>query len=246
MGDIAVNVEKVSMKFDIFRGHEEILREYVLKHIGRKPAYDELWALHDITFKVGKGDSFGFIGVNGSGKTTLLKLIAGILKPTGGRIYTNGSITPLFAEDTGFDGSLTARENIFLTGALHGCTREYMRRRFDEIIDFSELGDFVDVPMRSYSSEMSSRLMFAIAAFVRTDILIVDEALSVGDARFRRKAEAQMMKMRGDGTAILFVSHSAEAVCSVCDNVIWLDRGRIVAAGRTGKTCRAYLDFCGT
>lgn len=193
-----------------------------------------------------KGDSLGLVGVNGSGKTTLLKLVAGIMKPTKGTIYTEGSIAPLFAMGSGFDSSLSARENIFLVGALRGFTKEYMKRRFDEIIEFAELEDFVDVPMKNFSSGMSSRLAFAIATLVHTDILIADEVLAVGDAKFHKKSEARMAKMREGGATILFVSHSAGAVQKVCKNAIWLDRGKIVMAGKSETVCKVYSEFCKT
>ena len=244
--NIAIKAEDVSMMFNLSREREERLKEYIINLVKGKLFFDEFWALQVVSFEVEKGDSLGLIGVNGSGKTTLLKLVAGIMKPTKGRIYTDGSIAPLFAMSSGFDSSLSARENIFLVGALRGYTKEYMKKRFDEIIDFAELEDFVDVPLKNYSSGMSSRLAFAIATLVHTDILIADEVLAVGDAKFHKKSEARMAKMREGGTTILFVSHSAGAVQKVCRNAIWLDHGKIVMAGPSAKVCRAYEEFCKT
>lgn len=242
--NIAIKADNVSMMFNLSREREERLKEYVINLIRGKLFFDEFWALQDISFKVEKGDSLGLIGVNGSGKTTLLKLVAGIMKPTKGTIYTDGSIAPLFAMSSGFDSSLSARENIFLVGALRGYTKEYMKKRFDEIIDFAELENFVDVPLKNYSSGMSSRLAFAIATLVHTDILIADEVLAVGDAKFHKKSEERMAKMREGGTTILFVSHSAGAVQKVCRNAIWLDHGKIVMAGKSADVCKAYAEFC--
>lgn len=246
MSNIAIKAENVSMMFNLSREREERLKEYVINLVKGKLFFDEFWALRDISFEVEKGDSLGLVGVNGSGKTTLLKLVAGIMKPTEGTIYTDGSIAPLFAMGSGFDNSLSARENIFLVGAMRGYTREYMKKRFDEIIDFAELGEFVDVPLKNYSSGMSSRLAFAIATLVHTDILIADEVLAVGDAKFHKKSEERMAKMREGGTTILFVSHSAGAVRKICRNAVWLDRGKIVMAGKSEKVCNAYAEYCKT
>lgn len=244
MSDIAVKAENVSMMFNLSREKEERLKEYVLNLIRGKLFFDEFWALTDVSFEVRKGESLGIVGTNGSGKTTLLKLISGIMNPTKGKIYTEGSIAPLFAMGTGFDSSLSARENIYLVGAMHGHSREYMRKRFDEIISFAELENFVDVPLRNYSSGMNSRLSFAIATLVQADILIADEVLAVGDAKFRSKSEARMAKMRENGATILFVSHSAGQVQKVCKNAIWLDHGRVRMYDTSDKVCKAYEAFC--
>lgn len=244
MGEIAIKADNVSMMFNLSRQREERLKEYVINLVRRKLFFDEFWALKNVSFEVEKGDSLGIVGVNGSGKTTLLKVIAGIMRPTEGSVTTNGSIAPLFAMSSGFDTSLTARENIYLVGAMHGHSRTYMDRRFDEIIDFAELEEFVDVPMRNYSSGMSSRLSFAIATLVQAEILIADEVLAVGDAKFRKKSEERMAKMRSNGATVLFVSHSPGQVQKVCRNAIWLDHGTVVMAGKSVDVCKAYEAHC--
>lgn len=244
MSDTAIRAENVSMMFNLSRYREERLKEYVINLLKKKLFFDEFWALQDISFEVKKGDSLGLVGTNGSGKTTLLKLIAGIMKPTKGSVVTEGSIAPLFAMSSGFDSSLSARENIYLVGAMRGFSKEYMRKRFDEIIDFAELENFVDVPVKNFSSGMSSRLAFAIATLVRTDILIADEVLAVGDAKFRKKSEDRMAKMRADGTTVLFVSHSAGQVQKVCKNAIWLNHGKMMMSGSSADVCKAYAEHC--
>ncbi len=244
MSDTAVKVENVSMMFNLSRKREERLKEYVINLLKRKLFFDEFWALRDISFEVKKGDTLGIVGTNGSGKTTLLRLVAGIMQPTKGKITTEGSIAPLFAIGTGFDHSLTARENIYLVGALRGYSRAYMKKRFDEIIDFAELEDFVDVPVKNFSSGMTSRLAFAIATLVQTDILIADEVLAVGDAKFRQKSVDRMAKMRSNGATVLFVSHSSSQVQKICRNAIWLDHGKLVMSGSSKEVCDAYADYC--
>lgn len=246
MSDTAIKVENVSMMFNLSRQREERLKEIVINLIKKKLFFDEFWALKDISFEVKKGSSLGLVGTNGSGKTTLLKLIAGIMKPTKGTIVTEGSIAPLFAMGTGFDSSLSARENIFLVGALRGFSRDYMKRHFDEIIEFAELQDFVDVPLKNYSSGMSSRLAFAIATLVQTDILITDEVLAVGDAKFHKKSEERMAKMRTEGTTVLFVSHSSAAVRRICKDAVWIDHGEMRMYGPANDVCKAYDEFCKT
>ena len=244
MSDIAINAENVSMMFNLSREREERLKEYVINLLKKKLFFDEFWALTDVSFQVKKGGTLGVVGTNGSGKTTLLKLVAGIMKPTKGTITTEGSIAPLFAMSTGFDASLSARENIYLVGAMHGHSRQYMAKRFDEIIDFAELEEFVDVPLRNYSSGMTSRLAFAIATLVQADILIADEVLSVGDAKFHKKSEERMAKMRSNGATILFVSHSPGKVQQVCKDAIWLDHGKMMMAGPSKEVCAAYAQHC--
>ena len=244
MSDTAIKVENVSMMFNLSREREERLKEYVINLLKKKLFFDEFWALTDVSFQVKKGGTLGVVGTNGSGKTTLLKLIAGIMKPTKGKVTTEGSIAPLFAMNSGFDSSLSARENIYLVGAMHGHSRQYMNRRFDEIIDFAELEDFVDVPLRNYSSGMTSRLSFAIATLVQADILIADEVLAVGDAKFHKKSEERMAKMRSNGATVLFVSHSPGQVQKVCKDAIWLDHGKLVMAGTSKEVCEAYAKHC--
>ncbi len=244
MSEFAVKAENVSMMFNLSREKEERFKEYVINMVRGKLFFDEFWALRDVSFDVKKGDSLGIVGTNGAGKTTLLKLISGIIKPTSGKLVTEGSIAPLFAMGTGFDNSLSARENIYLVGSMHGHTREYMKKRFDEIIDFAELEDFVDVPVRNFSSGMRSRLAFAISTLVRADILIADEVLSVGDAKFRKKSEERMDKMRENGVTIFLVSHSSAQVRKVCRRALWLDHGQVKMIGPSEEVCGLYDSYC--
>ena len=244
MSEFAVKAENVSMMFNLSREKEERFKEYVINMVRGKLFFDEFWALRDVSFDVKKGDSLGIVGTNGAGKTTLLKLISGIMKPTSGKLVTEGSIAPLFAMGTGFDNSLSARENIYLVGSMHGHTREYMKKRFDEIIDFAELEDFVDVPVRNFSSGMRSRLAFAISTLVRADILIADEVLSVGDAKFRKKSEERMDKMRENGVTIFLVSHSSAQVRKVCRRALWLDHGQVKMIGPSEEVCGLYDSYC--
>lgn len=235
-----VSVQNVSMMFRLSRNREYRVKEYLLNVLRGRLAYEEFWALRDVSFQLERGESLGLIGANGSGKSTLLKLIAGIMRPTEGKVQVRGSIAPLIEINGGFDRTLSARENIYLTGAMHGHTRAYMESRFDEIIAFAELEKFVDVPVVNYSSGMLSRLGFAIATLSNADIVIADEVLSVGDARFRKKCEARMQDMLDEGTTILFVSHSAAQVEKVCRRAIWLEMGRVRMDGPSREVCRAY------
>ncbi len=235
-----VSVQNVSMMFRLSRNREYRVKEYLLNVLRGRLAYEEFWALRDVSFQLERGESLGLIGANGSGKSTLLKLIAGIMRPTEGKVQVRGSIAPLIEINGGFDRTLSARENIYLTGAMHGHTRAYMESRFDEIIAFAELEKFVDVPVANYSSGMLSRLGFAIATLSNADIVIADEVLSVGDARFRKKCEARMQDMLDEGTTILFVSHSAAQVEKVCRRAIWLEKGRVRMDGPSREVCRAY------
>ena len=207
--------------------------------------FKEFLALKDINFSVKQGEAWGIVGTNGSGKSTLLKLICGILKPYKGSVSINGSIAPLIELGAGFDGDLTARENVFLNGAVLGYSDKFMKEHFDEIIDFAELWDFLDMPIKNYSSGMSARLGFAIATMVRPDILICDEVLSVGDYAFQKKCEKRMNEMREQGTTLLFVSHSIEAVREVCDKVLWINKGEKVMEGLAQDVCEAYMKSLG-
>lgn len=235
-----VRAENVSMKFNLSKNKETRLKEYAINLLKGKLQFEEFWALRDISFELEKGDSLGFIGVNGSGKSTLLRIIAGIVPPTEGTVMTKGSIAPLIAMGAGFDQTLSARENIYLVGAMHGHSRKFMEERFFKIMDFAELWKFVDTPVQSYSSGMRSRLGFALATLVDADILIADEVLSAGDATFRKKCEKRMEEMRGGGTTVLFVSHSMPQVRNVCQKAIWLEKGRIKMAGSAKEVCDEY------
>ena len=220
-----ISVEHVSMRFSLSSEKFDSFKEYVIKSLKKQVSYDEFWALKDVSFEVKQGDSLGLIGLNGSGKSTMLKTIAGVLKPTKGQVTVGGNIAPLIELGAGFDMDLTARENVFLNGALLGYNRAQMEAQYEDIVEFSELSEFMDVPVKNFSSGMVSRLAFAIATIGIPDILIVDEVLSVGDFRFQEKCEARIQNMKDQGTTILFVSHSIEQVKKICNKVVWLDHG---------------------
>ena len=204
--------------------------------MGRK----DLKAVDDVSFEIKKGEVVGIIGHNGAGKSTLLKVISGILKPTDGELEVHGNIVPMLELGSGFDHDLTGRENVFLNGAILGYTEEYLKAKYDEIVAFSELGKFIDVPIRNYSSGMLMRLAFSIATVVQPEILIVDEILAVGDAAFQEKSKARMLELMSGGTTVLFVSHSLEQIREMCDRVIWLEHGNVKMIGPTKEVCDAY------
>lgn len=212
----------------------------MIKSLKKQVSYDEFWALKDVSFEVKQGDSLGLIGLNGSGKSTMLKTIAGVLKPTKGQVTVGGNIAPLIELGAGFDMDLTARENVFLNGALLGYNRAQMEAQYEDIVEFSELSEFMDVPVKNFSSGMVSRLAFAIATIGIPDILIVDEVLSVGDFRFQEKCEARIQNMKDQGTTILFVSHSIEQVKKICNKVVWLDHGVLKMFGDAQEICSIY------
>ena len=229
--ELIIKVDHVSMKFNLASEKFDSLKEYIIKSLKKQVSYNEFWALKDVSFEVYRGESLGLIGLNGSGKSTMLKTIAGVLKPTKGSVSVFGTVAPLIELGAGFDFDLTARENIFLNGALLGYSREMMNSYYDEIVEFSELQNFMDVPVKNFSSGMVSRLAFAIATIGQPDILIVDEVLSVGDFRFQQKCEARIRNMIDKGTTILFVSHSIDQVQSLCNKVVWLEKGNLKMAG---------------
>jgi len=234
-----INVEHVSMRFNLSSEKFDSFKEYVIKSLKKQVSYDEFWALKDVSFEVKRGDSLGLIGLNGSGKSTMLKTIAGVLKPTKGTVTVGGNIA-LIELGAGFDMDLTARENVFLNGALLGYNRAQMEAQYEDIVEFSELRDFMDVPVKNFSSGMVSRLAFAIATIGIPDILIVDEVLSVGDFRFQEKCEARIQNMKDQGTTILFVSHSIEQVKKICNKVVWLDHGVLKMFGDAQEICSIY------
>ena len=235
-----INVEHVSMRFNLSSEKFDSFKEYVIKSLKKQVSYDEFWALKDVSFEVKRGDSLGLIGLNGSGKSTMLKTIAGVLKPTKGTVTVGGNIAPLIELGAGFDMDLTARENVFLNGALLGYNRAQMEAQYEDIVEFSELRDFMDVPVKNFSSGMVSRLAFAIATIGIPDILIVDEVLSFGDFRFQEKCEARIQNMKDQGTTILFVSHSIEQVKKICNKVVWLDHGVLKMFGDAQEICSIY------
>lgn len=238
-----IDVQSVSMRFNLAKERTDTLKEYALKLLKGQLKYDEFWALQDVSFTLNKGESLALIGRNGSGKSTMLKIIAGVLAPTRGKVMVRGNIAPLIELGAGFDLDLTARENIYLNGAIMGFDRKFMNRHFDEIVDFSELHEFLDVPVKNFSSGMVARLGFSVATIVSSEILIVDEVLSVGDAAFQTKCEDRMGKLLSNGTTLVFVSHSAEQVKKLCQKAVWLEHGVIQQMGDCTEICDAYEAF---
>ena len=240
MSDIMIDVNDVSIRFNLEREKVNSVKEYFIRRMKGQIQYDEFWALRNITFQVERGDSVGLVGLNGSGKSTLLKTIAGVLKPTEGSVQIFGSVAPLIELGAGFDFDLTGRENVFLNGAILGYSRKQMLEYYDDIVEFSELSEFMDVPVKNYSSGMLSRLAFAIATIGHPDILIVDEVLSVGDFRFQQKCEERIKNMMGRDTTVLFVSHSIEQVKSICRHAIWLEKGHRKMMGTSEEIGQQY------
>lgn len=238
-----VQVEYVSLRFNLAVERVDNLKEFVVRKLKfQSIPFEEFWALRDITFSIEQGESFALIGANGSGKSTLLKLISGIHVPTYGRIYVNGTIAPLIELGAGFDNDLTGRENIFLNGAILGHTKRTMEEKFDEIVDFSGLKDFMDVPVKNYSSGMVARLGFSIATMVNPDLLIVDEILAVGDQAFQEKCAKRMEEMLSSGTTVVLVSHSVADVKRICRKAAWLDRGELRYVGDVETALNLYAE----
>lgn len=237
-----VKVNDVSMMFNLSSEKIDSIKEYFVKAIRHELHFQEFWALKNVSFELEKGDSIGIIGLNGSGKSTLLKIVSGILKPTKGKVETVGSIAPLIELGAGFDANLSARENIYLNGAILGYDRAYMDSRFDEIIEFAELQDFVDTAVKNFSSGMVARLGFAIATMNIPDILIIDEILAVGDYKFQEKSFDRMKKMIGSGATVVFVSHSIEQVKQICKKALWLEHGNVKMLGDAETVCNRYME----
>lgn len=239
----AIKVDGVSILFNLSSEKIDSIKEYFIKTVRRELHYQEFWALKNISFTLEKGESLGIIGLNGSGKSTLLKVISGILKPTKGSVVTVGSIAPLIELGAGFDANLSARENIYLNGAILGYDRSYMDQKFDEIITFAELKGFVDTAIKNYSSGMVARLGFAIATMNVPDILIIDEILAVGDYKFQEKSFRRMQDMIQSGATVVFVSHSIEQVKQICKKALWLEHGEMKAFGDVESVCAAYASL---
>ena len=240
MTEKMIELKNVKMKFKMSDEPINSLKEIFTTALSGKLKYNEFLALDDVSFDVEKGETFGLIGNNGAGKSTTLKLISGIIKPTSGTIITRGNIVPMLELGAGFDLELTGRENIYLNGAILGYSKEYLESKYDEIVDFAEIGRFIEMPLRNYSSGMKTRLAFSIASIVKPVILIVDEILSVGDAAFQEKSLNRMKELMTGGATVLFVSHNIEKIEEMCSRVIWLDHGRTVMIGKAGEVCRAY------
>lgn len=235
-----IEVNNVTMKFNMANEKIDGLKEYFIKLTKRELYYNEFIALNNITVNIEQGDVFGIVGLNGSGKSTLLKIVSGILKPSSGSVSVKGSISPLIELGAGFDFNLTARENVLLNGLVLGYTKKQMHDKMDEIIDFSELHEFMNVAVKNFSSGMIARLGFAIATSVRPEILIVDEILSVGDFLFQKKCEERMEEMMAGGTTVIIVSHSIEQIERLCKHVLWIEKGNAVMQGNTKEVCDLY------
>lgn len=238
-----IEVDNVSMRFNLSREKHESFKEYFLAMAKGRLQFDEFFALRDVSLTVEPGDFYGLVGLNGSGKSTLLKVISGVYKPSQGKVKVNGTIAPLIELGAGFDMDLTARENIYLNGTVLGYTPKYIDSKFEEIVEFSELRDFLDVPLKNYSSGMVARIAFAIATITKPDILIADEILSVGDFLFQEKCEKRMQQLMSGGTTVILVSHSIEQVERMCNKVAWLDHGHLRMNGPVDEVCAAYKKF---
>ena len=235
-----ITVNHLSLCYRMASDRVTSLKEYAVRLLRGKLNYTEFWALKDVSFSVKEGEVLGIVGHNGAGKSTLLKVISGILKPTKGSVSISGSVVPMLELGSGFDMELTGRENIFLNGAILGYSEAFLKSKYDQIVAFSELNEFMEVPLRNYSSGMVMRLAFSIASVVSPDVLIVDEILAVGDAAFQEKSKARMLELMGGGTTVLFVSHSLEQVRQVCDRVLWLEHGTMRGIGPTDEMCNLY------
>lgn len=233
------------MRFNLSEIKVDNLKEYVIKVLKKEMRYQEFWALKDINFELKKGDRLGILGLNGAGKSTLLKVIAGVLKPTEGSVTSKGRIVPLLELGAGFDKDYTGAENIYLYGAMLGYSKEFLLEKYDEIVEFSELGDFINVPIKNYSSGMKARLGFSIATVVEPDVLILDEVLSVGDAKFKKKSEKRIRDMFEKGVTVLFVSHSLQQVQSLCNRAILLEKGQLIADGNIDEVSELYTEKLG-
>ena len=239
-----IRVYNVGMEFKLSKEKVNNLKEFVIKFLKRQLSYSEFWALKNISFEVEKGDRWGIIGLNGAGKSTLLKIVSGVMKPTEGNVEIKGKIVPLLELGAGFDNDYTGKENIFLNGAMLGLTKEFLEEKYEEIVEFSEIRKFIDVPLKNYSSGMRARLGFSIATTIKPEILILDEVLSVGDAKFQKKSENKIISLFNEGITVLFVSHSIEQVKKLCNKAIWLEKGETVMMGDAKEVCEAYEEIC--
>lgn len=237
---VALKVDHVSMKFNLSSEKVDNIKEYIIKMIKKELMYQEFWALRDVDFTVRRGDRLGIMGLNGAGKSTLLKICSGVLKATEGTVTTRGKIAPLLELGAGFDRQYTGKENIFLYGSMLGFSKEFLTEKYEEIVEFSELGDFINVPVKNYSSGMRARLGFSVATIVEPDILILDEVLSVGDAKFRKKCENRIQSMFDKGVTVLFVSHSTSQVLRICNRGILLEQGQLIAQGAVEDVVSFY------
>jgi lipopolysaccharide transport system ATP-binding protein len=238
-----IKVENATVRFNIASQKVDNLKEYFVKFFKGQLRFREFIALKNINFEVKQGESWGIIGNNGAGKSTLLRLICNIIAPSTGSVTVNGLISPILELGAGFDPDLTAAENIYLEGAMLGRSKAFMQEHYNEIVEFSELEDFLDMPIKNYSSGMQARMAFAVATVVRPEILVVDEALSVGDAAFKRKCAGRIQEMLQSATTLLLVSHSSETVEQLCEKALWLRKGEAVMSGNAKEVCAAYAEY---
>ena len=239
--DPIITVDHVSMKFHMNVNRTNSLKEWFVSRLKGELRYEDFYALKDVSFTINRGEVVGIIGRNGAGKSTLLKVISGIYKPTSGKCVAAGRIAPMLELGSGFDYELPGRDNIFLNGAILGFEEKFLKSKYDEIVEFSELGEFINQPIKTYSSGMLTRLAFSVATIIEPEILIVDEILSVGDERFQRKSRERMMQLMQGGTTVLFVTHDLKQICSMCDRALWLDNGRIKSDGMAQDLCAMYV-----
>lgn len=240
MSEPMIEVRDVTMRFHMNTDRILSLKEFVTRKLRGNIKYTDFTAVSHVSFEVRRGETLGLVGRNGAGKSTMLKVISGILKPTEGSVVTRGNVVPMLELGSGFDLDLTGRENIFLNGAILGYSEEFLKEKYDDIVAFSELGQFIEAPIRSYSSGMMARLAFSVASLVEPEILIVDEILSVGDAAFQEKSRARMLELMGGGTTVLFVSHSITQIREMCKRAVWLEQGQIRMMGSAEEVCDAY------
>lgn len=239
-----IEIKNVSMKFNLGIEKDFSIKQAFVNIFNKKATRkkEEFWALRDVDFRIEKGEVVGLIGSNGAGKSTLLKVVSGVMKPTRGKVTVNGAVSPMIELGAGFDLNLTARENIYLNGAILGYSKDFLDSKFEEIVDFSELRDFLDVPVKNFSSGMTAKLAFSIATIVNPEILIVDEILSVGDIKFQEKSKNKMLELIKGGTTVLYVSHSIESIEALCTKVVWLEHGKVLKIGNPKKICKEYYD----
>ena len=244
--NVAISVEHLTMEFKISKDKIDTLKEYIIRTLKRnKKEKEKIRVLDDLTFKVYKGDKVGILGFNGAGKSTLLKILAGIYEPTYGTIHINGKVAPLLELSAGFDKNYSGVNNIYLNGAFLSMEKEFLDDKFDEIVEFSELGEYIHYPVKNYSSGMRAKLGFSIATLIEPDILIVDEILSVGDIKFRKKSSKKINELMAEGVTVLLVSHSIGQIRKICDKCIWIDNGKIVMEGEVNEVCDAYISNAG-
>jgi len=242
LDNVAISVQNVSMRFNLSKDKIFSLKEYFIKAFKRQLFFEEFWALRDISFTVNRGEVFGIMGLNGAGKSTLLKIIAGVFNPTVGSIVVNGAISPLIELGAGFDHESSARDNVYMNGAMYGFTTKYMKSKYDEIMDFAELWEFEDVALKNFSTGMMGRLGFAVATSVKPEILIIDEILGVGDYKFQAKCEARIREMISGGVTVLLVTHDIDKIKEMCSRAMLLEKGRLVCVGSVDEVCAVYGD----